>query len=94
MLRVVVCGFSLLLLTAGVVAVAFDGFAALPLLLVPAALLIGLWCERYLYKPIHDVPPGVGWEQTGERFLDPKTQRPVTVYYNSRTGERRYVDGG
>jgi hypothetical protein len=94
MLRAIAYGFALVLLTAGVVGIVLDGMPALPLALLPAALLIGLLCERYLYKPLQDVPPADGWERTEERFVDPKTGRLVSVYYNPRTGERRYVADG
>jgi len=34
------------------------------------------------------------WRETGERFVDPVSGRPVTVYEKTATGERRYVDSG
>lgn len=59
-----------------------------------AVLLIGgLWIERWRYKPLSSKPPEPGWEATGERFVDPETGRRVTVYFQPRTGERRYVIG-
>jgi hypothetical protein len=35
--------------------------------------------------------PGPGWDRTAEKFADPRTGQTVIVYYNPRTGERRYV---
>jgi len=54
-------------------------------------LFIGLAIERWRYKPLADRNPGPGWTMTDERFVDPETGKTVTVYFNSRTGERRYV---
>ena len=63
----------------------------LPLVVLPALLVIGLLCERFLYKPILDAPPGADWQRTQERFVDPKSDRVIVVFYNARTGQRRYV---
>jgi hypothetical protein len=83
-----ICG---ILIAAGLIASRVCGPGMLPLVVLPSLLVIGLLCERFLYKPILDVPPGTGWERTQERFRDPKSNRVVVVYYNARTGERRYV---
>ena len=32
-----------------------------------------------------------GWQPTGERCEDPETGRTVQVYYDPRSGARRYV---
>jgi hypothetical protein len=60
------------------------------------ALVSGLIClasvlERFRYKTVEDGPPGRGWVETDERFIDPETNRRVTVFYNPSSGERRYV---
>jgi hypothetical protein len=47
--------------------------------------------ERFIYKPIRSDKPGPGWDRTPERFVDPRSGQNVVVYYNKRTGERRYV---
>jgi hypothetical protein len=56
------------------------------LVLVAAALV-----ERWRYKRLAGNRPGPEWVATDERFLDPESGRPVTVYYRPATGERRYV---
>src|SRR6202521_4226486 len=81
-------------LTAGALFAAVLGW--LPLawhLVIPgAALLLAMLNElRRRYKPIEPGPPGPGWIETPERFVDPETNDEVTVYYQPSTGERRYV---
>jgi hypothetical protein len=65
--------------------------------IVPAAagavLLLALLVERFVYKPIRTEHPGPGWNKTAERFIDPGSGLNVVVYFNPRTGERRYVAG-
>jgi hypothetical protein len=56
-----------------------------------AVLTIGLLIERWRYKELSARMPGPGWQTTGERFVDPETDRLVTVYFNPTTGERRYI---
>jgi hypothetical protein len=70
---------------------AIAGWHTLPFAVAPCILLFGLLCERYLYKPIRPDPPGPGWDRTAEKFADPRSGQIVVVYYNARTGERRYV---
>lgn len=53
-------------------------------------IILGTAFERWRYRP-QDDRPGAGWEPTGERFEDPKTGRTVQVFYDPRSGERRYV---
>jgi len=52
---------------------------------------LGSLFERFRYKKLADQHPGPGWVATEERFIDPETNRPVTVFYNPRNGERMYV---
>ncbi len=33
-----------------------------------------------------------GWKPTDERFVDPDTGKLVTVWFDPKSGERRYVD--
>jgi len=54
-------------------------------------LLVGLLIERWRYKKLGAAPPGPGWQRTDERFVDPETEKLVTVYFNPATGERRYT---
>jgi hypothetical protein len=78
------------LLVAGV-AGAMAGWPLLPFALVPVILFLGLLFERFVYKPIRSEAPGPGWDKTQEKFTDPQSGQTVAVYYNARTGERRYV---
>jgi hypothetical protein len=54
-------------------------------------LVLGIVFERFRYKPLEAVHPGAGWERTTERFIDDETGKPVTVYIQPQTGERKYV---
>ena len=56
-----------------------------------AIILRGTVCERLRYKTIAPQAPGPGWERTTERFIDDETGKPVTVYVEPLSGERRYV---
>ena len=62
-----------------VVYLAVNGF-----ILVSAVLL-----ERKRYRTPVDRTQGP-WQPTGERFVDPTTERLMEVFYNSATGERDY----
>lgn len=73
------------------VAGAVAGWHTLPLAILPSLLILGLLIERHVYKPIGAEPPGAGWERTQEQFIDPRSGQSVAVYFNARTGERRYV---
>jgi hypothetical protein len=54
-------------------------------------IVLGTAFERWQYRR-HDGWPGADWEPTGERFEDPKTGATVQVFYDPRSGERRYVN--
>lgn len=54
-------------------------------------LLIGTLLERVRYKPLESGLPGDGWIATDERFFDDETGKPVRVWVEPATGERRYV---
>jgi hypothetical protein len=90
MLRAVALILAVALLAA-TLAGAVAGWHMLPFALGPGILLFGLLFERYVYKPIRPEPPGSEWDRTPERFADPLSGQNVVVYYNPRTGERRYV---
>jgi hypothetical protein len=53
-------------------------------------IVLGTVFERWRYRR-NDASPGAGWEATGERFEDPETGRTLQVFYDPRSGERRYV---
>jgi len=48
--------------------------------------------ERVNYRGNASTPLDANWRPTNERFLDEATGRPITVWFNATTGERRYVD--
>ena len=78
-------------LVCGVVAILFAHFPAAWVFLVQGIIIVGaVLFERFRYKPIERfVPPG-NWQRTPERFLD-EHGRPVTVWLDPETGERKYV---
>lgn len=53
-------------------------------------VLVGVVFERWRYREPTERPDS-SWQATGERFIDPSTGDPVEVFYDPRTGERRYV---
>lgn len=55
-----------------------------------ALTMLGTVFERWRYRP-RSPRPGAVWEPTGERFEDPQTGNTVQVFYDPRSGERRYV---
>lgn len=62
----------------------FIAFAAL------AVLSWVIWDRRFKSKDTKQVPPG--YVKTDEVFIDPTTQRRISVYYNPQTAERFYKD--
>src|SRR5262249_22815963 len=56
-----------------------------------AAILVGTLYERVRYKALLPRPPGGNFQKTAERFIDPESGKPVTVYTNPASGERLYV---
>lgn len=53
-------------------------------------IVLGTAFERWRYRP-GTAHPEARWEPTGERFEDPQTGGTVQVFYDPRSGERRYV---
>jgi uncharacterized membrane protein HdeD (DUF308 family) len=88
-------------LTLAIGAVAFlCGLLTLALTSFPAAFVFLFWgaiiiagtvFERYRYKPIEAAAPTGNWQRTTERFVDDETGKPVTVWLDPATGERKYV---
>ena len=92
MLRDFVQGFTLLALVAAVV-VTVIAPPAWPFLLCAGILAVSVFFERTLSRN-NPVPRGPGWEATAERFRDEESGAMVTVWFNAKTGERRYVEDG
>ena len=93
-MRASVLGLGIVLVAAAVLPV-FAGWPALiPLAFTGAVLVLVIVFERPVYKPDEAARPGPPWQQTDERFIDPETGKPVTVFVKPETGERRYVQTG
>jgi hypothetical protein len=93
MLRNALLFLSLLVLGVGVACLLFKIAApAYTLLIWGAILFAAVIYERFRYKPLEHNRPGPGWERTSERFVDAETGKTVTVYLESKTGERQYVE--
>jgi hypothetical protein len=90
-LRALVLLFAIVLVGAGVSLLVCGVFAPGSYALgLGGLLVVGTAFERWRYRA-NDTRPANGWEPTGERFEDPETGKPVQVYYNPQSGERRYV---
>jgi hypothetical protein len=92
MLRDLVQGFAVLTLLAAVVVTVLAPMAW-PFLLCAAVLAASVFFERTLSRN-KPVPRGPGWQPTAERFRDEESGAMVTVWFNAKTGERRYVEDG
>lgn len=62
-----------------------------PMLVMAGLFVAGTLFERFHYRGTEDVLDG-DWEATAEKFIDEESGRPVTVWYNPKTGARRYVE--
>jgi type IV secretory pathway VirB3-like protein len=92
MLRGVIIGYGLLYLI-GAAVLLFVVHATLWLVLYLAVngfiLVSAVLLERKRYRTRVDRTQG-HWQRTGERFVDPTTERLMEVFYNTATGERDY----
>lgn len=91
MLRTFLLVAAMLFFTAAVLGAVMDP-AVWPTLVVATIMLCGILFERRRYGAARPEPVEGGWRETSERFIDDASGRPVTVWYNDATGERRYVD--
>jgi hypothetical protein len=93
MLRSIVLAFGLVLLGAGLVdaVLGWPGMPSGGLIVTGALITLAVLLERRFYKPLDSSRPGPEWTRTEERFIDPETDKKVTVYTRTGTGERRYV---
>jgi hypothetical protein len=93
MLRNVLLFISLAMLASGVACLLFRIPApAYTLIIWGAILFAAVVYERFRYKPLEHKLPGAGCERTSERFVDAESGKTVTVYLESKTGERQYVE--
>jgi len=72
---------------------AVQDLASWPMACVAALFVGGTLFERFHYRGSEAMDDG-DWQPTAEKFLDERTGRRVTVWFNSRTGARRYVEAG
>lgn len=94
MLRTFVLVAAALFLTAALAGLAIDP-ATWPTVIVAALLVAGIAFERRRYGALQRRPAaGSGWQETSERFIDDASGKPVSVWFDPATGERRYVEMG
>ena len=91
MLRSAVTVLAALAVLASGVAVLLSGATALAPFGFSVLLLVGTAWERVHYKRLAPAAPEPRFRPTAERFRDPTTGEPVTVYADPSTGERAYV---
>ena len=90
-LRTFVLVIAALFLTAALVGVAIDPMT-FPTAIVAAVLVGGIAFERVRYGAVQRKPVGGEWRETSERFIDDASGKPVSVWFDPKTGERRYVE--
>ena len=91
MLRAIVTGAAMVLLAVAIIGIAIEP-ASWPMLLMAGVLALGVLAERVGYRGAEQGGNDADWEETAERFRDEASGQPVVVWFNRRTGERRYVD--
>lgn len=93
MMRDLLIAFAALLIGCGAIGLSMGaGAGALWPVFCGILILVGTLWERVRYKPIESGRPGAGWVATDERFVDDESGRPVRVWLEPATGERRYVN--
>jgi hypothetical protein len=60
-------------------------------LLIAAVVVIVTAALEPIYGQAVGRPSGTNWRSTDEKFIDPETGKLVTVWFDPRTGDRRYV---
>jgi hypothetical protein len=70
------------------------GFPGIPALIVGCVLVVTAMFEPVYGKLVSRPPLSGAWRPTGEKFVDPTSGKPVEVWFDPATGERRYVDRG
>ncbi len=90
-LRVAVALVGLALIVIGGLLVAHGAPGGAQALILGLVLGGGVIFERVIYKPLETGAPADRFQRTPERFIDPTTGAPVTVFIDPATGERKYV---
>jgi hypothetical protein len=91
MLRNCLLAAALTLCVLGLIARLAGHPDATPFAIWGGVLAAAVLLERWRYRDGGSVR-GSEWHQTDEKFIDPESGRPVQVFYNPSTGERRYSD--
>ena len=68
------------------------GFPAIPVFIFGCLVVVTALIEPVYGKLVSRPPLSGGWRPTGEKFIDPASGKPVEVWFDPATGERRYVD--
>ena len=91
MLRAAVLIVAAALAAGGLLAWATGHPQGLSVALWGSILLLATLFERWRYR---QAPRSAGgpWIATEERFVDPETGKTMQVWYEPRSGARRYVD--
>ena len=92
MLRKTLLGIALLMTLAGLISYFMGDRNTEHLIIWGVVMFVLILCERWRYKKI-DNRNQSEWQKTDEQFIDPETGKPTQVFYNSSTGERKYVSG-
>ena len=92
---VLVCGAALILAGLGEMtlgSVEASGFPSIPALLLGCVIVITAIAEPVYGRLTGRPPLSGGWQPTSERFIDPATGKHVEVWFEPKSGERRYVE--
>ncbi len=89
MLRTALLIVTALGLLGGLLLIADGDPAGRPLAVWSGLLLLAVLLERWRYRTARGAL-GPDWVRTEERFVDPESSQTMRVFYNPRTGERRY----
>ena len=88
-LRTGVFAVALAVFIVAVVAWLAGNHDAAPFALWGGVIAVAVWVERWRYRA-RDAAADGSWQPTDERFIDPESGQAMRVFYNPRTGERRY----
>ena len=70
----------------------FWSFGGGPVVMIVGALVLLTAALEPVYGRISARPFGSNWRPTDEKFVDPETGKLVTVWFDPKSGERRYVE--
>lgn len=93
MLRKALLGVAVLVFAAGLWLTVAGDAAGHPLAFWGGGLLLAVLLENWRYRSRRGaIDPG--WVRTDERFVDPTSGESMEVWYDPRTGDRRYEKAG